>query len=188
MLKQVYQLKIALLDYSPSIWRRILVNTDTLLVDLHKIIQTTMGWEGYHLYEFSGITVNYLPDEFDENIINERKPTKLNEIFSLDNQSFIYTYDFGDTWEHEITFEKILEVDSRRKIPRCTGGRLNCPPEDCGGTWGYVNLLKILKNPRNREFREPIEWLGSKFDPLHFSMEAKNKLLQEEDFGCGIVE
>ena len=189
MLKKVYQLKMSLLDYKPSIWRRILVNPDTSLDDLHKIIQTAMGWEGYHLYEFSGIAKKYESDEFDEGKpINSKKATNLNQTFLNENQSIIYTYDFGDTWEHEIIFEQIIDVDTRKQIPCCIGGKLNCPPEDCGGTYGYANLLHILSHPRHREYRETREWLVSKFDPLHFSMAAKNKLLKQKDFGYGIVE
>ena len=88
--------------------------------------------------------------------------TKINEIFKKENQKFSYIYDFGDTWEHAITLEKIKP--EKTAIADCIAGKGACPPEDCGGSWGYANLLEILKNPANPEHSEMKEWLGLEDD------------------------
>jgi hypothetical protein len=78
---------------------------------------------------------------------------------------FRYTYDFGDGWDHKVTVEKVLPADSANTGPACNDGRRACPPEDCGGTWGYRELLEVLADPRHPERQE---WIGRPFDPEAF--------------------
>ncbi len=80
-----------------------------------------------------------------------------------------YTYDFGDNWRHKIVVEKVLPSDSTTAVPACIDGRGACPPEDCGGTWGYRDLLEILADPRHPEHDERREWIGRPFDPEVFN-------------------
>lgn len=61
----------------------------------------------------------------------------------------------------------------------CLAGKRACPPEDCGGDWGYAHLLKALKNPRHPEYRKRMEWLGEEFDPKAFELEEVNEGLRE---------
>src|SRR5262249_9892724 len=86
-----------------------------------------------------------------------------------------YTYDFGDDWEHDILVEKVLARDEAASYPRCTGGRRAAPPEDCGGVWGYAELLEILGDPDHPEHEDKLEWLGlagaDGFDPAEFDAE-----------------
>jgi len=96
----------------------------------------------------------------------------------------LYEYDFGDGWEHEIILEKIIEEDEKNQIPRCIDGKQNCPPEDCGGIWGYEDLLKVIKDKKHDEYEEMMEWLGEEFDPDYFNINEVNKLLKQKDFGC----
>lgn len=188
MFKKVFQLQITLIDSKPKIWRRILVNPDTSLVNFHRIIQTTMGWTNSHLHVFKDGIYKYAPKEFEvENTINSRN-IKLNKVLKKENQIIMYEYDFGDGWEHEIKLEKILEEDEKNQIPRCIDGKRNCPPEDCGGIWGYEDLLKIISNKKNDDFEETMTWLGGKFDPENFNITQKNKLLKQKDFGCEWIE
>jgi hypothetical protein len=82
--------------------------------------------------------------------------------------SFNYMYDFGDGWEHRVVVEKLLPASDDRLVPSCIGGRRACPPEDCGGPWGYKNLLAILADPRHRAYHETVDWIGRPFDPEAF--------------------
>jgi len=93
---------------------------------------------------------------------------------------FPYEYDFGDSWDHQITVEDILEpsTGATRKA-ECLGGARACPPEDCGGLGGYADLLKILKSPRHREHKSMKEWLGRPFDSEFFDIEAANVCLRK---------
>jgi hypothetical protein len=65
--------------------------------------------------------------------------------------------------------------------PRCTAGRRACPPEDCGGIWGYQDLLETLADPGDAEHAELLQWLGldaaAEFDPAHFDLGEVNEAL-----------
>ena len=86
--------------------------------------------------------------------------------------SFDYTYDFGDNWEHRVTVEKVLDTSPVASLPACVDGRRACPPEDCGGVWGYEELLAILADPSHPEHSERAEWAshwgGATLDPEAF--------------------
>ena len=79
-----------------------------------------------------------------------------------------YEYDFGDGWEHELTLEAILPRQAGQKYPLCAGGARACPPEDCGGVYGYENLLTVIQDPIHDEYESMLEWLGGRFDPDRF--------------------
>ncbi|MDZ7725918.1 MAG: plasmid pRiA4b ORF-3 family protein [candidate division KSB1 bacterium] len=88
-------------------------------------------------------------------------------------EKIIYEYDFGDGWEHDIVLEKILAFDEDTQYPVCLDGEMNCPPEDCGGAFGYSDMLDILKDPDHKEYESTIEWLGGEFDPKYFDKESQ---------------
>lgn len=166
----VFQLKITLHDTRPPIWRRVLVDGSATLDQVHEIIQAAFGWWNYHLHEFEvGRTRYGVPDpdeDWGEPPRDERR-TRLDAI-AAEGSSFRYTYDFGDGWDHRIVVEKVLPSDTATAVPACTDGRRACPPEDCGGTWGYRELLEILANPTHPEHNERREWLDRSFDPEAF--------------------
>jgi len=56
-------------------------------------------------------------------------------------------------------------------------GEMKCPPEDCGGVWGYAEMLEILKQPDHEEYESNLEWLGDEFDPEYFNKDEVNKWL-----------
>lgn len=136
--EKVYQLHTSLAYITPKIWRRFLVTEDTTLGKLHEIIHEVMGWQDYHLHEFSIDGVRYgIPDaEWDDELENEKK-TKLSDLNLAEKQQFRYIDDFGDGWEHEIKVEKILPFETSVKYPKCLEGKMACPPEDCGSFPGY---------------------------------------------------
>jgi len=184
MTKKIYQLEIVLKDYNPKIWRRILINSDILLVDFHRIIQTTMGWTNSHLHLFNDGIDYYSPREFEVEETKDSRTVKLSEIFNLEKQCLQYQYDFGDFWEHEIYLEKIIENDEIHQIPCCIDGERSCPPEDCGGTFGYEELLIVMSDKKHEEYKETKTWVGRNFKPEFFDIEKTNKLLKKKDFGC----
>ena len=174
---QVYQFKITLRDIKPPIWRRIQVPETYTFWDLHVAIQDAMGWSDYHLHEFeiadpsTDLMVNIgIPDEdFDREILPGWKQ-KIADYFSMGNRLAEYIYDFGDNWEHIIKLEKIFPRDKNIDYPICIAGKRACPPEDCGGIWGYENFLEIINDPDNEEYEDMIEWVGGEFDPEHFDV------------------
>ncbi len=175
---RVYQLRISLIGSKPEIWRRILVSGNTTLAKLHGIIQILIGWEDDHLHEFVIAGVHYtmpLPDDLVPS--QDEKRFRLYEVAAKEGLKFLYTYDFGDDWEHEIMVDKILEEDKRFVgKPVCIGGENAGPPEDIGGILGYLETLKAIKNPRHPEHEELKEWLGE-FDPKAFDIDLVNRIL-----------
>ena len=176
---QIYQFRITLNDSKPPIWRRIHIPETYSFWDMHVAIQDAMGWEDYHLHEFeminpsTNLKVNIgIPskdDFFGREVLPEWKQ-KIAKYFSMENPSAHYTYDFGDDWVHKIKFEKILTREKNIDYPICIKGKRACPPEDCGGIWGYEDLLEIINNPKHEEYEEMLEWLGGEFDPEHFDV------------------
>jgi len=189
MAKEIYQIKISLKGFSPKIWRRLLVRSDILLPDLHKIIQTTMGWTNSHLHQFVKNQEYFaLPsdDDWDAFPTHDYRKIKLNSLLKRTKDKLTYEYDFGDGWKHEILLEKILPFDESLKYPVCLAGKMSCPPEDCGGVWGYSDMLEILKDPEHEEYEKYLEWLGGDFDPEDFDKDEVNEMLRTKNFGNNI--
>ena len=131
---RIVQLKIRLLGLSPMVWRRILVPESATLRELHGILQVGMGWDGIHLYYFDIHAVHYGSFELDA----ESPDTPLSRFRFRAKDRFVYLYDMGDYWEHEVRLEKFLDRKPKQTYPVCTGGAGACPPEDCGGPPGYL--------------------------------------------------
>jgi hypothetical protein len=186
---KIYQIQISLNGFKPKIWRRLLIPSDLLLADFHKIIQTSMGWTNSHLHQFIKNQTFYterMPgdDTWEEMNNVDYEKIKISDLLKKEKEKIVYEYDFGDGWEHDVLLEKILPVDEKLKYPVCLAGKMNCPPEDCGGVWGYSELLEILKHPKHEEYDSYIEWLGGEFDPERFDKEAVNEMLMTEYYGC----
>ena len=180
----IYQLKITLEGIRPPIWRRVQTK-DCSLAKLHDLIQVGMGWFDGHLHVFQiggdeyGDPVQWPKDGmFDEEKLDEHK-LKLSEIVGWGLKKFRYEYDMGDSWLHAILMEKVVAPDAGAKYPRCIAGARACPPEDCGGPWGYGDLLDALEKPQGPRHQEILEWLGGDFDPEAFDVEEINRTLQK---------
>ncbi len=107
---------------------------------------------------------------------NERI-VRLSGILGRAGSKAIYTYDFGDTWEHSIVLEKRLTDDPNLTYPICTDGQLACPPEDCGGIPGFYDLVEALNDPNHERHEEMLDWIGDDFDPQGFSADSVNRVL-----------
>ncbi len=171
---RILQFKITLKHIKPPIWRRFLTAGNINFVELHDIIQWVMGWGYDHLYSFDFPNTGQLsigdPEGFDLN----GEDIQIDRAFRKEKDSCIYTYDFGDNWEHTLVLEKILEVDPDKKYPYVLAGKRNCPPEDCGGWPGYYNLLDVLSNPKDPEYEDMIDWIGEDYDPEYFNIDELN--------------
>ena len=181
-LREIYQIKIALIGVKPPILRTVLVDSHVTLDELHEIIQISMGWSDSHLHQFIANEESYgFIDEdldFDFEMEDESK-YKLSQLLTKEKDSLIYEYDFGDSWEHEVLLEKILPFDTIISLPICIKGKRACPPEDCGGIWGYEELLEVISNPKNSEYKEMMEWLDEDFDSEAFDLEEVNASFAE---------
>lgn len=167
--KNVYQFKITLSEIKPQIWRRIIVPGDYSFWDLHVAIQDVMGWTDTHLHEFiikfpGGILKISIgiPDkdypEGEQEILPGWK-YKIKKFFTLENNKADYIYDFGDYWQHKVQLEKIIPAEKGIVYPICIAGKRACPPEDCGGSFGYEEIVDGTS-----EFQEAY----SDYDPEYF--------------------
>jgi len=172
-------MKVSIKGAKPSIWRRFRVSGNITFYKLHRVLQEIMGWSNSHLYEFQlGEMLIGEPDpEYGREIRSARR-VKLNEILVKEMTRFIYIYDFGDGWQHEVTVDKILPSNEELRNPVCIEGERACPPEDCGGIGGYSDLLKIIRNPAHEQYGEMMEWLGGEFDPKLFDIDEVNHRLK----------
>ncbi|MCK5869869.1 MAG: plasmid pRiA4b ORF-3 family protein [Methyloprofundus sp.] len=183
-LRSTYQLKISLEGTKPPIWRRLLVSSDIKLDIFHLALQITMGWNNSHLHHFISQEQKFYgikDDDFEVEgfEMHDESTTRLSKLLKIEKDSLIYEYDFGDGWMHKVLLEKTLPFDPAKKLPYCVIGKRACPPEDCGGIWGYANLLAILNNPEHKEYEEMLEWLGDEFDPAYLGRREINQLLLE---------
>ena len=164
----IVQIKVKLLGVSkPPVWRELQLRADTRLDQLHEILQAALGWQNFHMHVFTFADEEFGVRDPELGHADERKVT-LGELTDI-GARFRYTYDFGDDWEHEILVEDLLDPDPETHYPILVASKGACPPEDCGGTWGYANLKAILADPSHDEHQDMLEWLGltdaSEFDP-----------------------
>ncbi len=179
---RIYQFKVTLKDVDPPIWRRIQVPEGYTFWDLHVAIQDAMGWLDCHLHAFhvvsptSGLAEEIgIPDEESFEGDTECLPgwsIPISNYFLKPGVRVQYDYDFGDGWEHEVVLEDIAPRIAKQKYPRCLDGARACPPEDCGGTVGFDDLLKRIRDPEHEEHATMIEWLGREYDADAFAPET----------------
>lgn len=180
----VYQLKVTLKDIDPPIWRRLLVSPSVILFELHEVLQLAMGWWDSHLHEFTQDDIHYQPPDPENDLYSDITPvnskkTRLSKLLSKPGDKMEYLYDFGDGWVHEILLEGVLLEEPGRKYPLCLSGARACPPEDCGSTPGYEDLIEAMRDPKHPERERFLEWLGGPYDPEAFNLETINSDLED---------
>ena len=137
----IYQLKVVLLDVSPMIWRRLLVCGNSTIIDLHYILQISLGWSDDHLHRFRIHGKQYgIARLGGLSFSDDPETVRLKDFRFRINECFRYEYDFTDGWRHQIRVEAILAPEPQRRYPVCIDGRRSCPPEDCGGPWAFMAL------------------------------------------------
>ena len=180
--QEIYQIKVTLLDTDPPIWRRLLVPAGLTLEQLHDALQRAMGWEDCHMHEFRiGQQRFGKPDPMERAFSGPRtaseRTTRLFSVLDRAGAKAVYTYDFGDSWDHQIEVEKRLAPEPGCAYPACLAGERHRPPEDCGGIPGFYNLLEAIRDPEHEQHEELLEWLGTGFDPDAFSVEEVSRRL-----------
>lgn len=173
----IYVLRIDLAHLKPAVWRRLEVPAGITLGRLHHAIQMAFDWTDSHLHGFDIDGAIYGPGDpdpfgFGAEELDERK-FRLAGVATLGSR-FTYTYDFGDDWTHVVKIEKIVPPAPGVRYPRCTAGKNAAPPEDCGGPWGYAEMMKALADPNHPESENYLEWLGDDFEAKAFDIKELN--------------
>lgn len=177
----IYELRVELADTKPAIWRTFRIPSKANLADLHMVLQTVMGWTNSHLHEFRAGTKRYAQpypdgDDFGDPAEDEADVT-VDEVLKKPKQKITYTYDFGDNWEHVVT---LVAIHQDGPGLECLAGERACPPDDCGGSFGFDRLLDILANRKHPEHREMKRWLSDMrpngYDPAVFERDEVNEM------------
>ena len=162
---------------SPPVWRRVLVPANILLPDLHLVIQKAMGWYNCHLHSFEANGILYGEPHPDLDYMRNKSRIPLSKIAPYIKSKISYEYDFGDSWIHSILVEKILPIEEGITYPVCIKGRCACPPEDCGGVWGYMEMQEALSDPNHEEHESYKDWYDGDLDPKKFDLDEVNQRL-----------
>ena len=174
--------RIHLFGTEPLVTRTFKVSAKTTMYELHHIIQVVMGWTNSHLYQFNvGEEViadtRLVDDELGP--VTDVKGVMVTQVFTKVGTTITYEYDFGDGWMHHLELVEISTHPIDEVLPQFIGGENACPPENCGGTYGFKELKEILMNPKHPEFKSTKRWVGNKFDPMHFDIIEVQKNLKK---------
>lgn len=184
----------------PPIWRKVKLNENLTFLDLHLVIQGVFNWDNTHLFRFSprgwGSTPclqqklddedNWYEEPFSKpntwpyGELYDASKIKLKDYYKKLKQKIIYIYDFGDDWKHSI---ELVEITNETILtPICLAGKGAAPIEDCGGIWGYYNMVEALNNKKHPEHKDFRDWLdfkkGEKWDLNEFDLEDTQERLR----------
>jgi len=171
------RLNLTLVDVEPPVWREVVVPGAWHLGKLHEVIQVAMGWGDAHLHEFAAGELRWGQPDLgwgDTAEVRREVTARLHEVLAGVGAVLSYTYDFGDDWRHELT---ALELLPPAVTATCLAGEGACPPEDCGGPWGYQDLLAVLADPAHPEHADRLEWTGGTIDPTRFDVASVASML-----------
>ena len=182
-----FQFKVELKGVEkPTVWRRLILPDNFTFFQFHKILQAAFGWKTTHLFLFSPTgyggqpLITVLDDQSDQYDLPSNK-VRIDDIFTTPKQKYVYVYDFGDDWAHNITLEEITQQEITHAD--CIAGEGACPPEDCGGPPGYEHLKKVMKIPHHRQHLEIRHWLqlpmGETWDASKFDLESVRTALKK---------
>ena len=180
----VIQATVTIQEIDPPIWRHLLLPIILNLAELHYILQAAFGWLDAHLHEFiiGGLAYG-APELAREGFEDEPRTFEATEVhlrdfdlYNVPQPSFLYHYDFGDSWMHLVTFEAL--VPNNLGYPACTGGARHRPPEDVGGPHGYADFLEAWSDPAHDEHKAMRRWAGRAFHPEKFNQAATDKAVR----------
>jgi hypothetical protein len=178
----ICELKITLRRIEPPIWRQVRVPSSVSLYAVHAVIQAAFGWTDSHLHEFRiGDAVYAEDNEYEEREVLDEYQTTLGSALDAAgprNREFLYIYDLGDYWEHEVSVEIDTHSDASMRHAQCIAGERRCPPEDCGGTSGYDELCYVLTHSDHEDYQAMLDWVGGSFDPEEFDLAETNQRLR----------
>jgi len=175
----VYQLKVVLREVEPPVWRRLHVPGSLRLDRLHRVLQRVMGWTNSHLHEFviAGRRYGEPDPEGGPTAVLPEHRVRLCDVAAAENRHFLYRYDFGDNWQHEVLVERISTAREGGVVPVCLAGARRCPPEDCGGVPGYEEFLATIHDVGHPQHDERLAWVGGAFDAESFDLDQVNRAL-----------
>lgn len=175
MEKKLYLFRVSLSGIVPEIWRRFAVPSDIPLDRFHDVIQIVMGWADSHPHEFTISKQHYTeyPESEEDGLPCGKY--RLGDLVKRKGTIISYLYDFGDSWEHELILEESNFSDRDLLLPvYCLEGKGACPPEEVGGSEGYEEFCRAMKDPFHEAHNSFAEWYGANFDSTQFDPDEAN--------------
>lgn len=171
-------LRISLRYVEPEVWRRLVMKSQTPLPEFATALEQAMGWESTHLHLLDVGGVLFGNTDHDAPHLIDEKAAKVTHLLPREGTSLRWDYDFGDGWEHDVVVEAIEPLDPKAKYPVVLDGARACPPEDVGGPPGCEELLRVLSNPKSKEYTSMRKWVPEGFDPAAFDVTLTNRRLR----------
>jgi len=184
-----FRVRLDLHGTKPPVWRRLELPGDLTLPRVHDVIQAAMGWTDSHLHRFRSGRDHRSPyfvttfdlDEGEEGVLED--DVRLDQLLTAEGDELWYEYDFGDGWDHVLKVEAVL--DEPPVGASCSGGRMACPPEDCGGIGGYEELAGWVRSGYDAALLPDVfddaahahDWLPLDWHPDHFDLDEVNAAL-----------
>ena len=162
-----------------------------------------MGWTNEHLNQFRKGDDFYapayqrenempplfapVPDGFPSSPRNHNQEDyTLSDLLTEKGKSIEWEYDLGDSWYHDVNLSSIGDYKADEPLVSFIKGERECPPEDCGGIWGYQNLLSIYEKKKSRkrltaDEKDRLEWyeMDEDFDPDYFDIDFAHEICQD---------
>ena len=185
-----YHVRIKLNNTELKIWREVKVPSNITLKALAELLIEVMGWMMEHLYQFRFRNQFYCSKEQIEDSMfpsddKDFSKVALSDVLNEKGVRMKLEYDYGDSWEHDVWVKGMREYNKDEK-PSITfvNGHGECPPEDCGGVWGYADLLKLTQKKKlTAEERERLEWYQmdkeSEFDPDYCDIDYFKEIAED---------
>jgi hypothetical protein len=154
-----YELRIALNDMQPSIWRTFVVPPDIGLEELHLVVHVVMGWGQHRQHEFRQGRRRFgrpLTSDAEHNPVLDEFDYLLADLLQRPRQRLFYTSASACRWDHTITL--IAERPGACPVPRVIAGEYACPPDDCGGPVGYATLLELVGDAATDDGSARMKW------------------------------
>jgi hypothetical protein len=162
---QIYQLRVVLRGISPLIWRRLLVGSDSTVAQLHEVLQIAFGWDDEHLNRFEIRGREYAVYRDGGGMIGlDARRVRLGDLKLRRLERFVYEYDFGDSWIHDLRLEATLPVNPRKTYPVCVAGKCSAPPEDCGGPAAFMASRQYHAGVSRGASPEELDDFADEFD------------------------
>lgn len=171
--KQEFHIRVKLNDAPVNIWRELVVPSNITLELLAFVILDAMGWQHEHLYQFIGknnthyINSKEMKEQANSfmgfmsrvQYVNSEK-TSLEMVLQPKGKRMKFEYDYGDSWTHDLWVKGARDyAPGEEPVIKLLKAQGACPPEDCGGVWGYADLLELNKKKRkSAEDKERLEW------------------------------
>lgn len=185
---QKYTLRVSLDGTKPAVWRELVVPSNLTLLSMASVILLAMGWDEDHLHQFivgkgrNATCYATSIGELESGMLSSKDGRKfcIGELLRKQGDVTLFEYDYGDSWYHSVQLMSIEEyAQNEKKEILLTAGERACPPEDCGGIPGYMDICEAMKHPDTAYAQERIEWMGCRFDPDLFPLKKAQAIVKK---------